>query len=206
MTVSFQGTRGRTTSSSSQLNEGSITIDFGIAGAESDVSSSSRSASPGTYGRTFAACQSTAPSIAFAYGIDQELRGVEALAGVRVVRAVHAVPVALPWPDAGQVAVPVERRALLDVDPLLVPVPVVQAELDALGVLREEREVRALAVPLRPERERLTGPHGSHLSSTVVASKSATSVRSPRRSVRTLPWASTSSSLGSVRRSSSSSR
>src|SRR6478735_9002406 len=127
-------------------------------------------------------------------GIDQELRGVEALAGVRVVRAVHAVPVALPWPDAGQVAVPVERRALLDVDPLLVPVPVVQAELDALGVLREEREVRALAVPLRPERERLTGPHGSHLSSTVVASKSATSVRSPRRSVRTLPWASTSSS------------
>ena len=78
MTVSFQGTRGRTTSSSSQLNDGSTTTDFGIAGAESEVSIS-RSDAPGTYGSAFAACQSTAPSIAFAYGSIRSLAGLKRL-------------------------------------------------------------------------------------------------------------------------------
>ena len=44
--------------------------------------------------------------------VDEELRRVEAVARGRVVGAVHAVAVALPGADAGQVAVPVERRPL----------------------------------------------------------------------------------------------
>ena len=44
-------------------------------------------------------------------GVDQQLVGVEAVALLGRVGPVHAVAVALPGPDAGQVAVPVVRRA-----------------------------------------------------------------------------------------------
>ena len=44
-------------------------------------------------------------------GVDEELVGVEALALVGRVGPVHAVAVALPGPDPGQVAVPVVRPA-----------------------------------------------------------------------------------------------
>ena len=53
---------------------------------------------------------------------------------------------------------PVERRALVQLDALLPPMLVEEAELDAVGVLGEEREVRPVAVPFRAERERLAGP------------------------------------------------
>ena len=80
MTVSFNGVRGRTTSSSSHSNDGSITTHFGIAGAESDssiVRSASSAPEPGTYGSVFAARQSTPPSIAFAYGSISSFAGLK---------------------------------------------------------------------------------------------------------------------------------
>ncbi len=79
MTVSCQGVRGLTQSSSSQSNVGSITTDFGIAGALSDPSTV-RSASTlplGTYGSVFAASHWTAPSIALAYGSMSSLAGLK---------------------------------------------------------------------------------------------------------------------------------
>ena len=48
--------------------------------------------------------------------VDQQLRRVEARARLGLVRPVHAVAVALAGPDAGQVAVPVERGALGQLD------------------------------------------------------------------------------------------
>ena len=74
------------------------------------------------------------------------------------VRPVDAVAVALARADERQVAVPVERRALVQLDALLGAVLVEQAQLDARGVLGEDREVRAAAVPVRAERERVAGP------------------------------------------------
>ena len=56
---------------------------------------------------------------------------------------------------------PVERRALAHGDALLVAVLVEEAELDRLGTLREDREVRAVAVPVRAERERPPRPDGA---------------------------------------------
>jgi hypothetical protein len=91
-------------------------------------------------------------------GIEQQLARVEAVARPGVVGAVHAVAVALAGADARQVAVPVVRRVLDDLDARLVVVGVEQAELDALGVLGEQREVRPLPVPGGAERERLAGP------------------------------------------------
>jgi hypothetical protein len=93
----------------------------------------------------------------FRVGVDQELEGVEAQAGFGGVRAVHAVAVALPRPDARQVHMPVVRRVVVDLDALLL-VAVEEALLHALGVLAEQREVRALAVPGRAEREWPPGP------------------------------------------------
>src|SRR5262249_44995177 len=94
--------------------------------------------------------------------VEQQLARVEPRAGRRVVRAVDAVAIALAGPDARQVAVPVVGRAVGHLDPLLPLVGVEEAELDALGVLGEEREVRALAVPHRAEGERLAGPGLGH--------------------------------------------
>jgi hypothetical protein len=90
--------------------------------------------------------------------VDQQLRGIEAVPRQRLVRAVHAIAVALPRPDARQVAVPVERGPFVQLDALFPVVAVEQAQLDALGVLREEREVRAGAIPLGAERERVARP------------------------------------------------
>jgi hypothetical protein len=75
--------------------------------------------------------------------------------------AVDAVAVALAGADAGEVAVPVEGVALLERDALLAVVAE-EAELDALGVLAEEREVRPLAVPGRAEGERRARPDLPH--------------------------------------------
>jgi hypothetical protein len=55
--------------------------------------------------------------------------------------------------------VPVERVALGQLDPCLIALGIEQAELDALGIFREEREVRAAAVPFRAEREEIAGPY-----------------------------------------------
>ena len=63
-----------------------------------------------------------------------------------VVRAVHPVAVALAGLHLRQVGVPDERVDLEQLDARLAAVVVEQAELDALGDLAEEREVRAGAV------------------------------------------------------------
>ncbi len=108
--------------------------------------------------------------------VDQELRRVEAVAVAGVVRPVDAVAVALARSDARHVAVPVEGRALGQLDPCL-DVPLVeQAELDPLRVLREDREVRAAAVPRRSEWERPARPDGHRASGTSQTTPSGGSV------------------------------
>jgi hypothetical protein len=89
--------------------------------------------------------------------VDEELVRVEAVPRLRLVGAVHAIAVPPAWADARQVAVPDMRGDVLDLDARLV-LGVEEGELDALGVLGEEREVRPLAVPRRTERERPSRP------------------------------------------------
>ncbi len=143
-------------------------------------------------------------------GVDEQLGGVEPVPLLRRVRAVDAVAVALAGADPRHVAVPVPGGALGELDARLRVVAVEQAELDALGVLGEEREVRPVAVPRGAERERLSRPdRGAHLrSSAVLAAKSATSVTSPRRTVSVRLAASqlASASRGRSRRSAINSR
>ena len=91
-------------------------------------------------------------------GVEQQLRGVEAMAVLGRVRAVDAEAVALPGADAGEVAVPVEGRALRQLEAALGAVGVEQAQLDALRVLGEHGEVRTRAVPRRTQRERPSRP------------------------------------------------
>ena len=159
-----------------------------------------RRSARGTYGTTFAALVVDVAVDRVRVRVDQELGRVEAQPGLRLVRPVDAVAVALPGPDARQVAVPVERVALGQLDARLCPVVVEEAQLDSFGVLGEEREVRALAVPGRAERERRPGPdrllsrsrpsagrHSTGRTSTVTLAKSATSSSSPRRTRSTLP-------------------
>ena len=90
--------------------------------------------------------------------IDEQLGRIETQPRGGVVAAVNAVAVPLPRTDAGEEAVPVERRPFLDGDPFLIPVRVEQAELDTLGVLREQREVGAVAIPALSERKRVSRP------------------------------------------------
>ena len=81
-------------------------------------------------------------------GVQQQLVGIEAMAGVGLVGAVHAVAVALARPRVGQVAVPDLVRHLRKLDALgLLVVVVEQAKLDLGGVGREDRKVGAPAVP-----------------------------------------------------------
>ena len=90
--------------------------------------------------------------------VDQELRRVEAVAGLRIPRAVDAVAVALSRADPREIDVPVVGRQLAHLDALLVVRLVEQAELDAPGVLAEQREVRPVAVPAGTERKRRPRP------------------------------------------------
>src|SRR6185437_12159565 len=84
--------------------------------------------------------------------VEQQLRRVAAQPGRRLVRAVHPVAVPLAGADPGQVAVPDQPVALRKVDPLLLPVLVEQAQLDAVGDLGEDGEVGATPVELRSQR------------------------------------------------------
>src|ERR1039457_3333787 len=111
-------------------------------------------------------------------GVEQQLRRVEAKSVFRLVGAVDAVAVALSRTNARQIDVPVVRGLVLDRDPGLVVILVEQAQLDALGALGEQREVRALAVPARAERKRLSTPDERHLTSAPASGGSSTSVRS----------------------------
>ncbi len=79
-------------------------------------------------------------------GVEQQLRGIAALPLLGSPGSVHAVGIALAWPDAGQVAVPDVASVLGKLDPLLVAALVEEAKVDAGGDLGEEREVGAGAV------------------------------------------------------------
>ncbi len=79
--------------------------------------------------------------------VEQQLVPVGSLAGGRVIRPGDPVPVPLTWTHPRQVGVPDERVDLLQHDPGLDALGVEQAQLDALGDLAEEREVRTVAVP-----------------------------------------------------------
>ena len=95
--------------------------------------------------------------------VDEQLGGIEAVAMRRVVGAVDPVAVPVARPDARHVDVVLEARLVIDVDPLLGAVLVKQAQLDAVAVLREHREVRAGAVPRRALRERPAGPQSGQI-------------------------------------------
>jgi hypothetical protein len=84
-------------------------------------------------------------------GIEQELGGVEAVAGGGLPGALHAIAVADARPRLRQVDVPDVLGLLGHGDARLAAV-VEQAELDGLRVLGEESEVHARAVPGRAER------------------------------------------------------
>src|SRR5262249_51185846 len=97
-----------------------------------------------------------------AVGIDQQLVGIEAMAGVGLVGPVHAIAVELTGPDVGEIDVPHVLAALGHrYAPLLAPPGAVeQAELDLSGVRREQRKGGAAAVPGGAER---IGCAGSYL-------------------------------------------
>ncbi len=84
--------------------------------------------------------------------VEQQLVRVAAQPVRRVVRAVHAVAVALARLDAGQERVPDEPVDLGQLEPRLVPVGREQAQLDAFGDLAEQREIGARTVVGRTER------------------------------------------------------
>ncbi len=87
-------------------------------------------------------------------GIEQQLRGVEAQPGMRVVRSVHAIAVELAGLDVGQIHVPGPVRSLADPDARLVLARrVEQAQLDRFRAFREQREIDAAPVTGRPSRE-----------------------------------------------------
>jgi hypothetical protein len=91
--------------------------------------------------------------------VDQQLRRVEPMPRLRRVRPMHAVAVPLSRSQVGQVAMPDEVRLLGEADPLLIaPVAIEEAELDGSGVLAEEGEVHAGAIPCGTERERIAAP------------------------------------------------
>ena len=90
-------------------------------------------------------------------GVEQELDGVAAVAGGGVVRTVHAVAVALAGLHVREVDVPDVGVDLGQLDARLGVVVLEQAQLDAIGGLREQREVRAGAVELGAERVGLAG-------------------------------------------------
>ena len=86
-------------------------------------------------------------------GIDQQLVGIEAMAGGGLVGPVHPIAVDRARPRIGQIAVPDFVGVLRQGDAFdLAPAALLeQAELDLAGVGREQREVDAEPVPYRAE-------------------------------------------------------
>lgn len=78
--------------------------------------------------------------------VEQQLRGVDALSALGRVPPVHPEPVPLPGHDPRQIRVPYERVALAQLHRRLRAVVVQQTQLDAVGGLREDREVGTGAV------------------------------------------------------------
>ncbi len=90
--------------------------------------------------------------------VDEQLVGVEAMPLVRDVGPAHPVSVELAGSDTRDVAMPLERGLMTQLDLGLRPVLIEQAQHDRLGVLGEQREVRAAPVPGRTEGKRIAWP------------------------------------------------
>src|SRR5690606_24246705 len=95
--------------------------------------------------------------------VEQQLRRVAAVPLARIERPVDPVPVPLARTHPGQVAVPDEPVHLGQLLPRLPPRLVEQAQLDPPRHLREQREVRARAVPGGAQRIGVTGPNLPHV-------------------------------------------
>ncbi len=87
-------------------------------------------------------------------GIQQQLGRVEAVPLLRRPGAVHPVAVDLAGTDAGQIAEPDAALHVGQVQPgqFALAIRVVQAQFDARRVFREQREVSAFTVEVRPHR------------------------------------------------------
>ena len=97
-------------------------------------------------------------------GVEQQLVGIEAVAGRGFVGSMDAVTVEQARVGLRQIAVPhlvgvFRQREARDLPPTL---PVEQAQLDFGGIRREQGEVHPAAVPGRAERMRPPRPHGHH--------------------------------------------
>src|SRR3989442_14287974 len=73
-------------------------------------------------------------------------------------RSVHAKTVPLAGPDALHVPVPAERRSIRQTHAMLFAAVVEEAQVDAVGHLREHREARPFSVPMRAQRKRFARP------------------------------------------------
>ena len=82
-------------------------------------------------------------------GVEQQLVGVEAVAVLGLVGAMHAIAVELAGRDVVEIAVPDVLGALRQLDALefAAALAVEQAQLDLLRVGGEQREIGAASVP-----------------------------------------------------------
>src|SRR5215510_5851324 len=106
-----------------------------------------------------------APRELLGVGIDQQLVGIEPQTALGMVWTMNPVAVELSGGDVVEVAVPdvlcaLGQRGALD---LATAVAVEQAQLDPLGVGREQRKIRSAPVPGGAQRVRCTGrkPHAT---------------------------------------------
>src|SRR5947209_1823970 len=92
-------------------------------------------------------------------GVEQQLVWVEAVALLGRIRPMHAIAVELPGRDVVEVTVPDVLGALgkLDAFEFAAALAVEQAQLDLLRICREQRKVRAPAVPACAETGRCAG-------------------------------------------------
>ena len=95
--------------------------------------------------------------------IDQQLRGIEALAALGIVRAVNAIAVQLAELDAGQVAVPDIAGAFANGDDFgFLGIDFVeQAQFDGGGLFGIEGKIDSGAIPSGALRVWFTGQYGS---------------------------------------------
>src|SRR3954447_24891336 len=90
--------------------------------------------------------------------VKQKLVRIAPQAIGRIPRAVHAIPVVLAGPDRREINVPAVGVDLIQLDPGFAAVTIEQTQLDALGDLREQREVGSRAVIGGAQRIRPAGP------------------------------------------------
>ena len=113
-------------------------------------------------------------------GVHDELGWIEAQTELRTIRAIDTIAVDLTWPQTRNIAVPDVAGTFRQSDALgLVGIvgAVEEAELDRGGVLGEQGEIDARAVPKGAKRERRAGP-GPGTSRRIV--NAATSIRVPK--------------------------